>query len=97
MAYRDTLVRKRAFLWVAVWTIPLAYLATIAGWTVAEMGRQPWVIQDLLPTFAAVSQLDARMVQLTFWLFAAIFTTLAIAEVRIMVKQIKLGPKEGRK
>jgi cytochrome d ubiquinol oxidase subunit I len=97
MAWRDTLARRRGFLRLAIWTIPLAYLASMAGWTVAEMGRQPWVIQDLLPTFAAVSQIDAGMVQVTFWLFAVIFTTLAIAEVRIMTRQIKLGPKEGRK
>ncbi len=96
MVYRDTLIRRRGFLRLAIWTIPLAYLANLLGWTVAEVGRQPWVIQDLMPTFAAVSRIDAGMVQVTFWLFAAIFTTLAIAEVRIMIKQIKLGPKEGR-
>jgi cytochrome d ubiquinol oxidase subunit I len=96
-AFRNTLERRRGWLRLAIWTIPLAYLATIFGWTVAEMGRQPWVIQDLMPTFAAVSKIDAGMVQTTFWLFAAIFTTLAIAEVRIMTRQIKLGPKEGRK
>ena len=97
LAFRNTLSQRRAFLRLAIWTIPLAYLASLSGWTVAEMGRQPWVIQDLMPTFAAVSNIDAGMVQVTFWLFAAIFTTLAIAEVRIMTKQIKLGPKEGRK
>jgi len=97
MAFRDTLTRRRAFLRLAIWTIPLAYVASLSGWTVAELGRQPWVIQDLMPTFAAVSNIDAGMVQVTFWMFAAIFTALAIAEVRIMTKQIKLGPKEGRK
>ncbi|MFC2114992.1 cytochrome ubiquinol oxidase subunit I [Bacteroidota bacterium] len=97
MVYRDTLIQRRFFLRLAIWTIPLAYLASLSGWTVAEMGRQPWVIQDLLPTFAAVSRIDAGMVQVTFWLFAAIFTILAIAEVKIMISQIKLGPKEGRK
>jgi cytochrome d ubiquinol oxidase subunit I len=94
---KDTLERRRGWLRLATWSIALAYLATMAGWAVAEMGRQPWVIQDLMPTFAGVSQIDASMVQVTFWLFAAIFTTLAIAEVRIMTRQIKLGPKEGRK
>jgi cytochrome d ubiquinol oxidase subunit I len=62
---------------------------------VAEMGRQPWVIQDLLPTVAAVSMIDSTSVQITFWLFAAIFTTLLLAEIMIMIKQIKLGPKDG--
>ncbi len=95
--YRDTIERRRGWLRLAIWSIALAYLASESGWIVAEMGRQPWVIQDLMPTFAAVSQIDAGMVQVTFWLFAAIFTILAIAEVRIMTRQIKLGPKEGRK
>ena len=94
---RNTIERRRGWLRLAIWSIALAYLASMSGWIVAEMGRQPWVIQDLMPTFAAVSQIDSGMVQVTFWLFAAIFTALAIAEVRIMTRQIKLGPKEGRK
>jgi cytochrome d ubiquinol oxidase subunit I len=94
---RNNIERKRGWLRLATWSIALAYLASMSGWIVAEMGRQPWVIQDLMPTFTAVSQIDSGMVQVTFWLFAAIFTALAIAEVRIMTRQIKLGPKEGRK
>lgn len=77
--------------------IPLAYIAGQAGWIVAEMGRQPWTIQDVLPTVAAVSRIDASAVQITFFLFLIIFTTLLIAELRIMFKQIKIGPKEGEK
>jgi cytochrome d ubiquinol oxidase subunit I len=64
---------------------------------VAELGRQPWVVQDLLPTVAAVSHINASSVQVTFLLFAFIFTGLLIAEISIMIKQIKLGPKEGGK
>ena len=65
---------------------------------VAEVGRQPWVIQDLLPTVAAVSMIDATSVQITFGLFVVIFTALLIAEIMIMKKQIKSGPKvEGIK
>ena len=55
---------------------------------VAEVGRQPWTIQDYLPTIASVSHIETTSVQITFWLFAAIFTTLLIAEIRIMTKQI---------
>jgi len=94
---RGKLEKRRGFLRLAIWTIPLAYIASQSGWIVAELGRQPWVIQDLMPTFAAVSALDSTSVQITFWLFAAIFTTLMIAEIRIMTKQIKLGPKDGGK
>ncbi len=93
--YRDNLDRRRWFLKLAIITIPLPYLASQAGWIVAEVGRQPWVIQDLMPTMAAVSHIDTSAVQVTFWLFAAVFTALAIAEVKIMTRQIKIGPKDG--
>jgi cytochrome d ubiquinol oxidase subunit I len=85
--------KKRKFLRIAIWTIPLAYLASQAGWVLTEVGRQPWVIQDLMPTMAAVTKISVGAVQVTFWLFAIIFTTLLIAELKIMMRQIKIGPK----
>jgi len=85
--------KKRKFLRIAIFSIPLAYLASQAGWVLAEAGRQPWVIQDLMPTMAAVTKISVGAVQVTFWLFAIIFTTLLIAEVKIMMRQIKIGPK----
>ena len=93
-SFRNVLENKRKFLRLAFLTLPLPYIAGQAGWILAELGRQPWVIQDYLPTVAAVSQIDASAVQITFWIFAVVFTVLAIAEVRIMTKQIKLGPNE---
>ncbi len=92
---KDKLAGKRWFLWLMVWTAPLAYLATELGWITAEVGRQPWIIQDLMPNMAAVSNISATTVQVTFWLFTLTFTILAIAELKIMFKQIKLGPKDG--
>jgi cytochrome d ubiquinol oxidase subunit I len=92
---RNLITGKRWLQYVMLWTIPLVYLAGQAGWIVAEIGRQPWVIQDLLPTRAAVSMIETTSVQITFWLFAAIFTALLIAELMIMTRQIKLGPKDG--
>jgi hypothetical protein len=53
----------------------------------------PWVIQDILPTVAAVSRIDSSAVQITFFLFFIIFTALLIAELRIMFKQIKIDLK----
>jgi cytochrome d ubiquinol oxidase subunit I len=97
LVWFDKLDNKKVLLWLAVFTIPLAYLASEAGWIVAELGRQPWVVQDLLPTVAAVSHINASSVQVTFLLFAIIFTGLLIAEIGIMIKQIKIGPKEGGK
>jgi cytochrome bd ubiquinol oxidase subunit I len=92
--FKGTIINNRTFLWIAFLSIPLPYIAGQAGWIVAEVGRQPWVIQDYLPTLAAVSQIDASAVQITFWLFAILFTALMIAEISIMTKQIKLGPKD---
>ncbi|MBM3419899.1 MAG: cytochrome ubiquinol oxidase subunit I [Bacteroidetes bacterium] len=83
------LERQRWFLRIALWSIPLPYIASELGWVVAEMGRQPWIIQDLMPVSVAVSHISAGSVQVTFWLFATLFTALLIAEVSIMVRQIK--------
>lgn len=90
---KNIIEHKKWLLWVAVWTIPLAFIASEAGWVVAEVGRQPWVIQDLLPSIAAVSQIDSSNVMITFFLFFVVFVTLAIAEVKIMLTQIKKGPE----
>jgi len=92
--YNDKISGNRVLLRFCLWSVPVVYLATQAGWIVTEVGRQPWVIQDLMPVMAAVSKVSSSSVQLTFWLFAILFTTLLIAEVMIMVRQIKIGPKE---
>jgi cytochrome d ubiquinol oxidase subunit I len=86
---------KNWYLRAAVISIPLAYLASQVGWIVTEVGRQPWVIQDLMPAITAVSNINTGSVKITFALFAVLFTILLIAEIKIMVKQIKLGPKDG--
>jgi cytochrome d ubiquinol oxidase subunit I len=91
---RQSLERNKWFLWLALLSIPLAYLASELGWVVTEMGRQPWIIQNLMPVNVAVSNISTGAVQTTFWLFAVLFTALLIAEVSIMVRQIKTGPKD---
>ncbi len=74
--------------WIGMLTIAAAWVCSQAGWICAEVGRQPWVIQDLMPTRAAISALDASSVQLTFWLFASVFTLLLIAEASILIRKI---------
>ena len=91
--YKKDLSRMKWMHWVALLTIPLGYIAGQAGWAVAECGRQPWVIQDMLPTNVAVSQLSTSSVQLTFFIFLFLFTVMLIAEIGIMCKTIKKGPK----
>ncbi len=95
LLYKNSLEKYRWVLWAVVLAMPLAYLATESGWIVAEMGRQPWVIQDLMPTMTAVSNINTASVQITFGLFFIIFTALLIAEIKIMLKQIKMGPNKG--
>lgn len=77
--------------WLCIAGIPLAYMVSQSGWIVSEMGRQPWVIQDLMPTYAAISSLQSSSVITTFTMFAILFTILLIAEMKIMFKQIKKG------
>lgn len=72
-------------------TIPLTYICQECGWMVAEIGRQPWAIQDIMPVQAAVSSLSAGQVQTTFVIFLVLFAALLFAEINIMLKQIKKG------
>jgi cytochrome d ubiquinol oxidase subunit I len=92
LLYNGTIGSQRWFLWVVLFSIPLPYLASELGWILTEMGRQPWIIQDLMPVSIAVSNISTGSVQITFWLFAFLFTALIIAEISIMLKQIKTGP-----
>ena len=77
----------------AIVMVPLAYIASECGWLVAEFGRQPWTIQDMLPTWAAVSDLKSSSVMITFILFLILFTTMLAVEISILLKQIKKGPQ----
>ena len=69
----------------------MAYIASECGWIGAEMGRQPWTIQDMLPTWAAVSDISFASVATTFFIFLVLFTVLFVVEISIMLKQIKRG------
>ena len=89
---KGKLLNMRWLQWAALLSIPLVYLAGEAGWVVAEVGRQPWVIEGLLPVKAAVSSVSVGAVQTTFWLFVAIFTLFLVIEMRIMFKAIVQGP-----
>ena len=78
--------------WVAIALIPLAYIGSECGWLVAEFGRQPWTIQDMLPTWVGVSDIGSTAVAVTFFLFLFLFTLMLSVEINIMLKQIKKGP-----
>ncbi len=79
--------------YLAIVCVPLAYVASQCGWIVAEVGRQPWVVQHLMPTQVAITRIASGWVVTTFWMFAVLFTLLLIAELGIMFAQIRKGVK----
>ncbi|CAG35655.1 cytochrome ubiquinol oxidase subunit I [Desulfotalea psychrophila] len=90
---KGTLMKKRWLLRLGVPSFFLGIIASESGWIVAEVGRQPWAIQDLMPVSVATTNIGVGHVQASFFIFLIIFTALLIAEVKIMLKQIKIGPE----
>ena len=93
LSARRQLDTHRWLLKVAVWSIPLPWIAAEAGWIVAELGRQPWVIEGILPTAVAVSSLGAGTLLLTIAGFVLIYTVLLVIEIKLMLKAIRQGPE----
>ena len=93
MYKRPALMEHKWICILGVLTIPAVWICSQAGWVLAEVGRQPWVIQDLMPTGVAVSDISSGSVQLTFWIFASLFTGLLVAEISILLVQIRKRSK----
>jgi cytochrome d ubiquinol oxidase subunit I len=83
---------SRWFWKLAVLALPLPWIAAELGWIVAEMGRQPWAIDGVLPTFLAPSSLSRPELWITLVGFTALYGTLAVIEVRLMLSAIRQGP-----
>ena len=90
---KKRLPKMKWLLCIVLLSTPLVYLAGQAGWIVAEVGRQPWTIEGLLPVKAAVSSVSVAAVQTTFFIFVAIFTLFLLIEIRILLKAIQKGPE----
>lgn len=86
-------IEKRWFLWIAFLSLPLPWVAAELGWIVAEVGRQPWVIEGVLPTFLGASSQTSGAVLTSLFGFIFLYTLLAIVEIYLMVKYIRLGPE----
>lgn len=82
----------RWYLHMAFWSLPLPWIAAELGWIVAEYGRQPWVVHGILPTYLGVSSTSFSQVMTSLSGFVIFYTVLAIVEVYLMVKYIRLGP-----
>ena len=90
--YKNNLEYKKWLQYAALLCIPLVYICGECGWIVAEVGRQPWTIQDLLPVNVAVSGTNSAEVITTFFIFLGIFALFLLIEIRIMINAIKKGP-----
>ena len=93
LSARRQLDKRRWLLKAAVWAIPLPWIAIEAGWLVAEFGRQPWVIEGVLPTAVAVSDLGITTLLITLTGYIAIYTVLLIVEMKLLLKTIRKGPE----
>ncbi|MFD1694749.1 cytochrome ubiquinol oxidase subunit I [Roseibium aestuarii] len=88
--------KHRWVLHVALWSLPLPWLACEMGWFVAEYGRQPWIIEGVLPTAQAASNLAVWELLVTIAGFVGLYSTLLVIEMALMVKAIRKGPEEHR-
>ncbi|OGT52072.1 MAG: cytochrome d terminal oxidase subunit 1 [Gammaproteobacteria bacterium RIFCSPHIGHO2_12_FULL_42_13] len=91
-AKRGTLTRHPFFLRCCVWSIPLPYLAAEAGWVLAETGRQPWAVHDILPTFMGISSLQLSDLVTSLVLFVLFYGALISIELFLMFKFARKGP-----
>ncbi|WAC73089.1 cytochrome ubiquinol oxidase subunit I [Roseateles sp. SL47] len=94
LSAKRRLTRHPRLLKLAVWAIPLPWIAAECGWIVAELGRQPWAVEGVLPTVVAVSELGAGTVLATLLAFAGLYTGLIVVEMKLMIKAIRKGPVE---
>ena len=89
---KQKIQNTRWYLYAAFFSLPLPWIAAELGWIVAEYGRQPWVVQGILPTFMGTSSINATQLLTSLAGFVIFYTILAIIEVFLMVKYIRLGP-----
>ncbi|MBK5970060.1 MULTISPECIES: cytochrome ubiquinol oxidase subunit I [Thiorhodovibrio] len=84
--------QKRWLLRAFLWSIPVPWIAAETGWFVAEFGRQPWAIGEVLPTSIAASSLTANQVMTSLTAFIVFYTALFLIEMFLMIKFSRLGP-----
>jgi len=93
-ASRGWIDTNKPLLWVTAFLLPTPWIAIESGWFIAEFGRQPWVVEGVLPTFYAASSLSVLDLILSLSFFVLLYTTLLVIMVMLMVRIVKAGPKE---
>lgn len=100
IAFVSSLARPCQNKWVlrlSLYTLPLPWIASETGWFVAEFGRQPWIITDVLPTFLGVSSLTTWDIIVSLAFYIALYSIFFMIEIFLMMKYIKLGPSSLHK
>jgi cytochrome d ubiquinol oxidase subunit I len=92
LASKHRLSGPKWFLYTALCALPLPWISSELGWFVAENGRQPWTIDGVLPTFLSTSSISVADISISLIGFVLFYTTLAVVEIYLMVKYIRLGP-----
>lgn len=92
LSLHNKIQSTRWYLRIAFVALPLPWLASELGWVVAEYGRQPWAVQGILPTVMGVSSVNFSQVMTSLLSFIIFYTVLAVVEIYLMVKYIRLGP-----
>ena len=93
--WKKKLEGARWFLWAAVFSIALPYVAATAGWVLTEMGRQPWIVQGLLKTEDAVSPtVSAWTVGVSLGVFAGLYGILAVVDFVLMRRYARVDPPD---
>lgn len=93
-ASRRAIMRQRWLLKLAVVTIPMPWIASEAGWIVAELGRQPWTVAEVLPTWMSVSSLTVGDLIFSLTGFVLLYSALLVVEMYLMIKFARKGPQE---
>jgi cytochrome d ubiquinol oxidase subunit I len=89
---RRQIETKRWLLHLTLWSIPLPWIAIETGWFVAEFGRQPWAIGEVLPTFLATSSLTINHLIFSLIGFIGFYTFLLVIEMWLMFRFARQGP-----
>ena len=85
---------KNILLKFCLFSLPLPWIAAEMGWIVAEHGRQPWVIEGILPTFLGISPISYNHVLTSLIGFIILYTTLLVVDLYLMIKYVKIGPEK---
>ncbi len=90
--WRDSIAERPGFARILLYAIPLPYIAIMAGWTVAEVGRQPWIVHKLMLTVQGISPVPDSSVALSLAAFIVIYGLLGVVDIYLLRRYAIKGP-----